>query len=77
MKYYAGGRRMGDALFARPADGHFTASAIILNPAMDCMLMVYHNIYQSWPGQEDMRTALRICCKKQQKKPGRKPALQS
>lgn len=44
--------QMGDQLFARPAEGHFTASAIILNPAMDRMLMVYHNIYQSlaWTG---------------------------
>ena len=27
---------------------HFTASALILNPAMDQTVMVYHNIYRSW-----------------------------
>ncbi len=43
---------LGDEIFERPDEGHFTASAIILNPAMDKMLMVYHNIYQSlsWTG---------------------------
>ncbi|MBQ3509273.1 MAG: A/G-specific adenine glycosylase [Peptococcaceae bacterium] len=42
----------GDEIFERPDEGHFTASSIILNPAMDKMLMVYHNIYQSmgWTG---------------------------
>lgn len=42
----------GDEIFKRPDGGHFTASSIILNPAMDKMLMVYHNIYQSlaWTG---------------------------
>ena len=39
----------GDEIFKRPDGGHFTASSIILNPAMDKMLMVYHNIYQSLP----------------------------
>ena len=37
----------GDEIFERPDDGHFTASSIILNPAMDKMLMVHHNIYKS------------------------------
>lgn len=27
---------------------HFTASAWVLNPAKDKVLMLYHNIYQSW-----------------------------
>ncbi len=43
---------MGDAIFERPEERHFTASSIILNQNMDQMLMVYHNIYQSlsWTG---------------------------
>ncbi len=43
---------LGDEIFERPDEGHFTASSIILNPTMDQMLMVYHNIYQSlsWTG---------------------------
>ena len=28
--------------------GHFTASAWIINPTRDKVLMVYHNIYDSW-----------------------------
>ena len=27
---------------------HFTASAWVLNPSKDKVLMLYHNIYQSW-----------------------------
>ena len=43
---------MGDVIFDRPDEGHFTASSIILNPACTHMLMVYHNIYDSlaWTG---------------------------
>ena len=43
---------LGAEIFQRPDAGHFTTSAIILNPALDKMLMVYHNIYQSlgWTG---------------------------
>jgi len=42
----------GDSLFLRPEDAHFTASSIIINPAGTHMLMVYHNIYDSyaWTG---------------------------
>jgi len=28
--------------------GHFTASAWIVNPVRDRVLMIYHNIYQAW-----------------------------
>ena len=43
---------MGDTLLQRPEQGHITVSSIILNPSLDAMLMVYHNIYQSlaWTG---------------------------
>ena len=43
---------MGDQIFARPDEGHFTASSIILNKERTHMLMVYHNIYDSfaWTG---------------------------
>lgn len=27
---------------------HMTASAWVVNPARDCVLMIYHNIYNSW-----------------------------
>lgn len=47
--------------FTREAKAHFTASAWILNPNKDCVLMVYHNIYDSWSisgghadGEEDL-----------------------
>ena len=43
----------GEKLLSRQAEAaHFTASAFILNPAMDKTLMVHHNIYQSfgWTG---------------------------
>lgn len=44
--------RLGAEMLQRWEEGHFTVSSIILNPAMDKMLMVYHNIYQSlaWTG---------------------------
>ena len=46
---------------------HFTASSLIVNPAMDKTVMVYHNIYRSWSwtgghadGESDLlQTALR------------------
>ena len=43
---------LGDVFLQRPDAGHVTVSAMVLNPAMDAMLMVYHNIYQSlsWTG---------------------------
>ena len=43
---------LGDEIFARPDEGHFTASSIILNKERTHMLMVYHNIYDSfsWTG---------------------------
>ncbi len=43
----------GEQLYSRDTlHGHMTASAIILNPQLDKILMVYHNIYNSyaWPG---------------------------
>ena len=42
----------GDALLERDCDCHFTASALICNPQMDKVLMVHHNLYQTyaWPG---------------------------
>ena len=43
----------GDDLYYRESlHGHITASAIILNPALDKILMIYHNIYgsYSWTG---------------------------
>ena len=37
------------AAFTREDEvGHFTASAWIVNPARDQVLMAYHNIYQAW-----------------------------
>ena len=43
---------LGDRIFERPDVGHFTASSIILNQNRTHMLMVYHNIYDSfaWTG---------------------------
>ncbi|NLY45852.1 MAG: A/G-specific adenine glycosylase [Tissierella sp.] len=43
----------GEKLYDRDMlHGHMTASAIILNPQLDKILMVHHNIYDSyaWPG---------------------------
>lgn len=44
--------RLGGRLLERPEAGHVTVSSMILNPGLDAMLMVYHNIYQSlsWTG---------------------------
>lgn len=41
-----------EVLLQRSEQGHVTVSAMILNPSLDAMLMVYHNIYQSlsWTG---------------------------
>ena len=36
------------ALEREDEQGHFTASAWIVNPARDQVLMAYHNIYQAW-----------------------------
>ena len=63
------------ALCGKPADiltrgnpiCHLTASGLILNEALDKMLMVHHNIYQTWTwtgghsdGEQDLKaTALR------------------
>ena len=39
----------GDTLLTRDnVFAHFTSSGLILNPQLDKMLMVYHNIYQTW-----------------------------
>ncbi len=35
-------------VFGRANPGHFTASAWVLSPDRQQVLMVYHNIYQSW-----------------------------
>lgn len=42
----------GPSFLQRPAAGHITVSAMVLNQTSDKLLMVYHNIYQSlaWPG---------------------------
>ena len=37
-----------DCLSRENPFGHFTASAWIVNPARDQVLMVYHNIYDAW-----------------------------
>ena len=56
---------LGDVFLQRPDAGHVTVSAMVLNPAMDAMLMVYHNIYRSWSwtgghadGEEDLLAAI-------------------
>ncbi len=41
-------RAHDDLLLRSNQDAHFTASSWIINPARDRVLMVYHNIYQSW-----------------------------
>ena len=52
---------------------HITASAWVVNKDRSKVLMVYHNIYNSWswlgglfiipgPGWEDMRMGRQICC---------------
>ncbi len=41
-------RRNDDALERTNLVAHVTSSAIIVNEAMDKMLFVYHNIYDSW-----------------------------
>ena len=39
----------GDAALTRDCElGHFTASSMIFNSARDKVLMIYHNIYNSW-----------------------------
>lgn len=60
-------RFRGDLFFRESLHGHMTASAIILNPGLDKVLMVYHNVYQSYSwtgghsdGEEDLfQVALR------------------
>ena len=57
----------GDAFFRTNLAAHMTASAWVVNPARDKVLMVYHKIYNSWSwtgghadGDEDLaRVALR------------------
>lgn len=39
---------LGQEFFRRPEQGHVTVSSLILNEQQTAMLMVYHNIYQSW-----------------------------
>ncbi|MDD3242593.1 MAG: NUDIX hydrolase [Eubacteriales bacterium] len=38
----------GDLLWRTNALAHFTASAWVVNPARDRVLMAYHHIYQAW-----------------------------
>lgn len=40
--------RMGSDALLRDNLAHLTASAMVLDPAGEHVLMVYHNIYQSW-----------------------------
>ena len=57
----------GDAFFRTNLAAHMTASAWVVNPARDKVLMVYHKIYDSWSwtgghadGDEDLaRVALK------------------
>ena len=57
----------GDAFYRSNLVAHMTASAWVVNPARDRVLMVYHKIYDSWSwtgghadGDEDLaRVALR------------------
>ena len=37
-----------DALLRTNETAHFSASAWVVNPASDKVLMIYHNIYKSW-----------------------------
>ncbi len=53
--------RNPDCLTRKNGVAHFTASAWVMNPSRDKVLMVYHNIYDSWSwtgghadGQEDL-----------------------
>lgn len=50
-----------DALLRTNETAHFSASAWVVNPAHDRVLMIYHNIYNSWSwpgghadGEEDL-----------------------
>ena len=62
-------RQNPDAFSRENLIAHMTASAWIVNPERDKVLMVYHNIYDSWSwtgghadGERDMlRLALREC----------------
>ena len=40
--------RHGDLLFRENAAAHFTGSAWIVNQSRTAVLMVFHNLYQSW-----------------------------
>lgn len=41
--------KLFDAILTRKCEiAHFTASAFVLNQTRDKVLMIYHNIYQSW-----------------------------
>ena len=59
-----------DILLRTNETAHFTASAWVTNPARDKILMLYHNIYNSWSwpgghadGEEDLLSvALREVC---------------
>ena len=58
LKYLAG---FPDVLTRENETAHFTASAWVVNPARTKVLMVYHNIYNSWSwsgghadGEEDL-----------------------
>ena len=44
--------QQGTALLERTEEQHMTVSAVVMNPALDRLLMVHHNVYQSfsWPG---------------------------
>ena len=54
--------------------GHFTASAWIVNPARDRVLMIYHNIYDAWSwtgGHADgERDLLSVACREAMEETG-------
>lgn len=43
-----------DSFTRQNETAHFTASAWVVNPARDKVLMIYHNIYNSWAGPAAM-----------------------
>jgi hypothetical protein len=70
----------GDKLLTRDnLTMHFTASAWITNPARTMVLMVYHNLYDSWAwtgGHADGEEGLRaVALREPRRKPARACAL--
>lgn len=64
-----------EVLLQRSEQGHVTVSAMILNPSLDAMLMVYHNIYQSLSWTGGHADGAEDLLQKRQRRHGKKPVF--